>query len=127
MLSNVPAMLDCVEARITIQFSDGRQHVEVIELDSETADVAYEMDYLLYLYVNDGISNPHDVDAWLDLAMDGTGCVYPTDEQQEAAETLVAIFDTYLINKSADISYYHASMVDHLGNIMPVEIERHNI
>lgn len=124
MLQDVPAMLDCVLAKVVMQFTDGRVHTEIIELDSDTFDVVCEIEYLLFRYQQDGIHNHHDVDAWIDLCLGGTGCVYPTDEQEEAAETIVAIFDTYLKGNSTDLSDYEVHMVDHLGNQVPYQIER---
>lgn len=124
MLHNVPAMLDCVIANIVIQFTDGRIHTESIDLDSDSFDVVSEIEYMLYRYQQDGIRNQHDLDAWISLCLDGTGCVFPTDEQEEAAETLVAIFDTYVTDEETDIGDYEVTMVDHKGNNVPYQIER---
>ncbi|MNC02439.1 hypothetical protein D3C75_498150 [compost metagenome] len=124
MLQNVPAMLDCVLAKITMQFTDGRIHTESIDLDSDSFDVVSEIEYMLYRYQQDGIRNKHDLEAWVDLCLGGTGCVYPTDEQEEAAETVTAIFDTYATDKNIDLDGYQVVMVDHQGNEMPYQIER---
>lgn len=127
MLQDVPAMLDCALAKIVMHFTDGRTHAEVIELDSDTFDTVCEIEYMLFRYQQDGIHNHHDVDAWIDLCLGGTGCVYPTDEQEAAAQTIVAIFDTYLSDNSTDLRDYEVYMVDHKGNQVPYQIERNNI
>lgn len=124
MLQDVPAMLDCTVAEITTHFTDGRSHTEAIALDSETFDTVCEIEYMLFRYQQDGIHSRHDVDAWVDLCLGGTGCVFPTDEQQVAAETVVAIFDTYLQSRSTDLKNYEVILVDHQGNRMPYQIER---
>lgn len=133
MLQDVPAMVDCTHAIFTLQFTDGRTHTSTIDLAETSCDMfdalnfVSEFEYMLYRYQQDGIHNHHDVDAWIDLCLGGTGCVYPTDEQSEAAETIVAIFDTYLSHNSTDLDDYAVTMVDHQGNRMPYEIERNNI
>lgn len=127
MLQDVPAMLDCVLAKVVMQFTDGRTHTEVIELDGDTFETVCEIEYMLFRYQQDGIHNHHDLDAWIDLCLGGTGCVYPTDEQEAAAETIVAIFDTYLSDNSTDLEDYEVYMVDHKGNQVPYQIERNNI
>lgn len=119
MLS-VPAMLDCVEAQIRIEFTDGDRHTETIYLDSDTADMVYEIDYLLMCYMKeDPVVREHTQEDWIARSR-GTA---DDDYVLEASETLEAIFDTYIAQSSATVLSYKTSMVDHHGNIMPLDIE----
>lgn len=125
MLSNVPAMLDCVEARIQIDFTDGDRHTEIIELDDDSMDVVCEIDRLLGIYVQEGVEQNYTHDEWIERAREPGRVYFGFPEYVlAAAETLEAIFDTYVAGSPTTVQSFQTVLVDHQGNIMPLDIER---
>lgn len=123
MQLEIPAMIDCHTAVVTILFDNGSKHIEMIDLEDESFELVCELDYMLFQFLQHGIDDRHDADSWIELSTRG-GHEAANATQSEAASILVAICDTYLYNPAIDIADYVVATIDHQGNELPLDIER---